>query len=201
MPLRAPDPGTFEQLLEEVHVDAKTLLRLSRYPATELWWSHDAYRFDGPPKGAPDAFGTCYAAPLLATAFAESVIHECSWFKNDRYEVPAADLKSRHIVTFRLRRPTRPQLVLADFTGGALKRLGLNNDISSGDNYDVSRAWAKAVSEADPKWDGIQYVSRQHNDQVADALFERSGLKRNRTRLLDGKTLDDLCDLFKVTSV
>lgn len=199
MTLRLPDPGTFEHLLEEVRVQAGTLVRLSKFPKTEPYWSRGRYRFDGPAAGLPDGFGTCYASDDIAVAFCESVIHECAWFRNGRYEIPLTDLTSRHVV--RLHRPKAPDLVLADLTGKALKVLGLNNDISAGSDYTVPMAWAKAVHEADPKWDGIRYVSRQHNDGYAVALFERSGVTKARTRKLAGKKLDKLCDEFRITAV
>lgn len=199
MPLRPPDAGTFEHLLEEVRIEVKSLVRLSKYPKTEPWWSRAAYRFDGPAAGTPGSFGTCYASPDLAVAFAESVIHESAWYTNGHYEVPAADLAARYIV--RLSRPARPTLVLADFSGDALKKLGLNNDISAGEDYSLPMAWAEAVHGADTKWDGIWYVSRQLNEGRAVALFERSGVKKGRTRRLAGKTLDALCDQFGVVAV
>lgn len=199
MPLRAPDPGTFEHLLEEVRIPADTLVRLSKYPKTEPWWSYDAYRFDGPAKGTPGAFGACYASQRLDVAFAESVIHEDSWFNNGQFEVPMAALSSRYVVP--LQRPAQPELILADLTGEALKRLGLNNDISAGGDYTMTKKWAKAVHDADPKWDGVWYISRQLNEGFAVALFERSAVKKGRTRKLRGRPLDDLCDQFGVVGV
>lgn len=199
MPLRPPDPGTFERLLEEKRIQTDTLVRLSRFPRTEPYWSRAAYRFDGPAAALPGSFGTCYAAPDLDVAFSESVIHENSWFHNGQFEVPTAALTSRSIVS--LHRPAAPELVLADFTGEALKRLGLNNDISAGDDYTMPMAWAKAVHEADAKWDGIWYVSRQLNGGYAVALFERSKIQKKISRKLAGKTLDSLCDQFKVVAV
>ena len=199
MALRPPDRGSFEHLLTESKVDATTLIRLSKFPATEPYFSVGRYRFDGPPVGTASSFGTCYVAPGLDTAFAESVIHECSWFRKGRYEVPQADLESRHIV--RLERPSAPVLVLADLTSSRLKRLGLNNDISAGDDYIVPMAWAKAIYEADAKWDGIQYVSRQRNDAIAVALFDRSGIRKRSSRKLEGRLLDSLCDQFQLVVV
>ncbi len=154
MPLRAPTPGTFEHLLQAVHVPADSLLRLTRYPNTEPYWSRGRYRFDGP--AAPGGFGTCYAASDVTVAFCESVIHESAWFNNGRWVVPADDLTSRHIVT--LQRPEQPTLVLADLTGQALKQLGLNNDISASDDYAASMAWAQAIHDGDTRWDGLLYV-------------------------------------------
>lgn len=65
MPLRAPKPGSYEHLLREARLTADSLVRLSKWPATEPFWSTGRYRFDGPPKGQPGSFGVCYAAQLL----------------------------------------------------------------------------------------------------------------------------------------
>jgi hypothetical protein len=110
MSLRSPDPGTFEHLLEEARVQADTLVRLSNFSKTEPYWSRGRYRFDGPAAGQPGSFGTCYASDNIAVAFCESVIHECAWFNNGRYEIPLAALTSRHDV--QLHRPKAPDLVL-----------------------------------------------------------------------------------------
>ncbi len=95
----------------------------------------------------------------------------------------------------------RKTLVLADLTGAALKALGLNNDISALTDYSVSQAWAQAIHDADPRWQGIRYVSRQMNKGFAYAIFERSGLKKQRSEKLKRAQLDALCDLFNVTAV
>jgi hypothetical protein len=110
-----------------------------------------------------------------------------------------AKLISRQIV--RLHRPSRPELVLADLTGKALKTLGLNNDISASDDYTVSMAWARAIHDADPKWDGIRYVSRQQNNRFAVALFERCGVTKAGSDKLAGRQLDDLCEEFGVVVI
>jgi hypothetical protein len=149
--------------------------------------------------GAAGSFGTCYTAADLSVAFCESVIHDDAWFRNGRYEVFDSELRRRHIVS--LHRRGKPDLVLADLSGKALKTLGLNNDISAGSHYAKSMAWAKAIHASDPKWDGIRYVSRQRNDAFAVALFETSAVSRARTRKLDGKLLDRLCDEFGVVAV
>jgi hypothetical protein len=100
-----------------------------------------------------------------------------------------------------LRRPKAPKLVLADLTGAALKTLGLNNDISAGSDNRTSMPWARAIHDADRTWDGILYVSRQRNDMLAVALFERSGVSKTRPLKLGGKALDQLCDEFGVVAV
>ena len=124
MSLRLPDPGSFEDLLRPARIEVASLVRLSRHPATEPYWSAGVYRFDDPDPGGAAPFGTCYTASTVEVAFAESVIHECGRFVAGSYEVPAAELTERSVVRFAGER--RKTLVLADLTGAALKALGLN---------------------------------------------------------------------------
>jgi hypothetical protein len=197
--LRLPELGSFEDLLRPTRIEVASLVRLSRYPATEPFWSAGASRFDDPDPDGADAFGTCYTASTLEVAFAESVIHECGRFVGGSYEVPAAELTERSVVRFAGER--RKTLVLADLTGAALKALGLNNDISASADYTTSQAWAQAIHGASSRWDGIRYVSRQMNKGFAYAIFERSGLRKLRAEKLKARQVDYLCDRFNVTAV
>ncbi len=199
MAVRAPEPGSFEDLLRPARIEIASLLRLSRHPATEPYWSTGVYRFDDPDPGGANRFGTCYAASTIEVAFAESVIHECGRFAAGSYEVAAAELTERMVVRFTGER--RKTLVVADLTGAALKALGLNNDISASADYAASQAWARAIHGASPRWDGIRYVSRQMNKGFAYAIFERSGMRKLRAEKLKARQLDDLCDRFDVTVV
>lgn len=203
MSLRLPEYGTFEDLLRPVRVEVASLIRLSRYPATEPYWSSGVYRFDAPDPdpdpGRVGEFGTCYTAGSIEVAFAESVIHESGRFVDGAYEVPSAELTGRSVVRFACDR--RKTLVLADLTGAALKALGLNNDISASADYSVSQAWARAIHDADARWQGIRYVSRQMNKGFAYAIFDRSGLRKLRSERLKRAQIDALCDRFNVSSV
>ena len=143
MSLRLPEPGSFEDLLRPVRIEVASLVRLSRHPATEPYWSVGVYRFDDPDPGRYGRFGTCYTTSNIEVAFAESVIHECGRFAGGRYEVPTVELTERWVVRFTCE--GRKALVLADLTGAALKSLGLNNDISASADYLTSQAWAKAI--------------------------------------------------------
>jgi hypothetical protein len=167
--LRLPEPGSFEDLLRSVRTEVTSLVRLSRHPATEPYWSAGVHRFDDPEPGRAGAFATCYTASSIEVAFAESVIHESGRFVGGSYEVPAAELTERSVVRFA--RPRRKTLVLAHLTGAALKSLGLNNDISASADYATSQSWAQAIHDASPRWDGIRYVSRQMNKGFAYAIF------------------------------
>lgn len=199
MSLRLPEPGSFEDILRPVRIERAALLRLSRHPETEPYWSAGVYRFDDPEPGRAGAFGTCYTASCIEVAFAESVIHESGRFVDGRYEVPAAELTGRMVVRFNGER--RKTLVLADLTGATLKALGLNNDISASADYAVSQAWARAIHASSSRWDGIRYVSRQMNKGFAYAIFERSGLRKMRAEKLTSRQVDALCDRFNVTAV
>lgn len=153
MTLREPKPGSFDHALTEVRIPVDSLLRLSRFAANEPYWSRGRYRFDGP-VGGP--FGTCYAADSLETAFCESVIHESSYFDGTRFIVSQSNVRERRIV--RLQRPAAPVLRLVNFTGEALKKIALNNDLSAGNDYAPPQSWALAVFQHDKKWDGILYA-------------------------------------------
>lgn len=197
--LRLPEPGSFEDLLRPVRIEIASVVRLSRYPSSEPYWSTAVYRFDDPDLDRAGAVGTCYTASNIEVAFAESVIHESGRFVGGAYEVPAAELTERSTVRFICER--RKTLVLADLTGAALKSLGLNNDISASADYSVSQAWAQAIHGASPRWDGIRYVSRQMNKGFAYAIYKRSGLRKLKAEKLKARQVDDLCDRFNVTAV
>lgn len=200
MPIRLPEPGSFEALLHPVQVGVAAMLRLSRFPDSEPWWSRNGrYRFDDPGSGHCPRFGVLYLADDVQTAFAESVIHDNAVFDRGRFLVARAELEGRWKTTFL--HPRKKRLRLADLSGHHLKALGLNNDISAGDDYAASQAWAKAIHDSDTKWDGIRYVSRQRNDGHAYAIFERSTLVRGATAKLEGAELDALCARFRIDAL
>jgi hypothetical protein len=98
--LRLPEPGSFEDLLRPTRIEAASLVRLSRHPATEPHWSAGVYRFDDPDPGGADTFGTCFTASTIEVAFAESVIHDCGRSVGGSYVVPAAERTGRSAVRF-----------------------------------------------------------------------------------------------------
>ena len=108
----------------------------------------------------------------------------------------SAQLHERHLVSFR--HAAKGHLELADLTGRGLKRLGLANDVSVGDDYGIAQAWAAAVHAALPHLDGLRYRSRQNNDAYCYALFNRSGIERNRSAPLPKSDHDLLCQVFNV---
>lgn len=197
--MRLPEPGSFEDSLHPIRIEVASLVRLSRQPSTEPYWSAGVYRFDDPQPERAGTFGTCYTAHSIEVAFAETVIHESGRFVGDSFEVPVAELTGRSVVRFACAR--RKTLLLADLSGAGLKSLGLNNDISASADYTISQAWAQAIHQASSRWDGIRYVSRQMNSGFAYAIFERSGLLKLRAEKLKRQQVDLLCDLFNVKAV
>ncbi|MBK8065442.1 MAG: hypothetical protein IPK29_16385 [Betaproteobacteria bacterium] len=109
MSLRLPKTGTFEDLLRPVRVEVSSLVRLSRYPATEPYWSSGVYRFDDPDPGRAGEFGACYTAGSIEGRLRESVIHESGRFVDGVYEVPSAELTERWCASRAIgKRPANP---------------------------------------------------------------------------------------------
>lgn len=78
--------------------------------------------------------------------------------------------------------------------------LGLNNDVSAGDDYTMTQLWSRAIYDSDPRWDGIRYVSRQSNRGFAYAIFDRSGLRKARYEAIEKVERDLLCTCFRVAT-
>jgi hypothetical protein len=204
MSIRKPKAGSFETILSAVDVDVEVagLVRLSRYPSSEPWWGKTRnYRFDDPLQ----QYGVTYLADDIETAFCESVIHGSGLFNAGQWAVPSTSLRGRFQVRYRL--PAAPSsdlaraLRMADLTGFALKKLGLNNDMSATDNYDATQAWSRAIHESSSDWDGVRFVSRQLNTRYCYAVFERSGLRKSSQRPLSGAALNELVERFNVAEL
>ncbi len=181
--------------LHVIKVDATRLLRLTRFPKTEPYWGKSkAYRFDDPAQ----VYGATYAAMDMEVAFAETILHQKGHFTGNQWVIDEANIRERHIVTYT--RPSKPNLLLADFTGVRLKALGLNNDLCSSSDYTDSMAVSSALHAQLPDLDGIMYVSRQMNTGLAIVLFERSEVELENTviRLIDHPDYDDLLSVFNV---
>jgi len=78
----------------------------------------------------------------------------------------------RRIVAF-----TGSNLTLADCTGIALKRMGLDGLFSSTGSYVETRQWSIAIHDYPPKVDRFLYMSRHINDDRAVVLFDRAAGK------------------------
>lgn len=183
--------------LQTTLVPVDQLYRLSTRPGTEPYFgTKGIYRFDSP----TGAFGVLYCGGTAKTAFAESVLHSAAskWDPlMGAYLVTETELSGRHLVSFT--HPAKAELLMADFTGEALKRLGLNNDISATKDYSTTQKLAEDVHAFRTDLDGIRFVSRQLNTQFCYAIFDRSGLTRGSSAPLTVDQVNALCQDFNVT--
>lgn len=148
--------------LQLVDVPVSKLVRLSRRPETEPYWTKSAtYRFDS----AKGSFGVLYAASDITTAFAESILHsgDSKLKFHGSYLLSESDLSERQVVTYKPSKSSKRRLKLADLTGVNLKAIGLKNDISAGSSYRKTQLLADALHAHDTSIQGIRYVSRQNN--------------------------------------
>jgi len=75
-----------------------------------------------------------------------------------------------HVLDINLVRP----LVLADLTGPGLARVGADDRICKGDDYDLSQRWALRLHRHTRQVDGILYGSRHDPSVRSVALFDRA---------------------------
>ena len=160
-----------------VEVEAATLVRVTSHPRGEPYFGRTGRnRFDAP--GPKPAFGVTYCAPILPTAFAESVLHIDRRFDTKRncWVVSRAGVIDASWVVD-LQRPHAPKLRLFPLCGDLLTTMNIGNIVSAGRDYRATREMAAVIHNDDATADGILYVSNRHNLHLAVALFERSGVK------------------------
>jgi hypothetical protein len=66
-----------------------------------------------------------------------------------------------------------PDLQVVDITGPGLARIGADGRLCSGDRYDLSRRWSRALWDHPSHPDGICYRARHDQEKVSLALFDR----------------------------
>src|ERR1035438_2340935 len=116
--LTPPSKEFLQGRLVPVSVPVTSLVRMSKRPAREPFWSQSKrYRFDDP----QGRFGVLYAGDSIETSFAESVIHERAVFLNDRCVIEQKDFLARQPVWYVC---AKSHLRLAELTGTNLKALG-----------------------------------------------------------------------------
>lgn len=159
-----------------VEVEASTLVRVTSHPGGEPYFGRKGrHRFDAP--GLKPAFGVTYCAPILPTAFAESVLHVDRRFDTKRncWVVSRAGVIDASWVVD-LQRPHAPRLQLFPLCGDLLTTMNIGNIVSAGRDYRTTREIAAVIHNDDATADCILYVSNRHNLRLAVALFERSGV-------------------------
>jgi hypothetical protein len=141
---------------------ARIYARSGRHPTS---WRE--FRFEGPLAAARfdhhvagQRRGVLYAARDLVTCVAEV-------FQGSRVVDREAD--DRCLAAFRLTRSVR----LLDLTGDWPTRAGASQAMSSGARL-VAQAWARAIYDAYPAFEGIWYASSMHGGHAAIMFFERA---------------------------
>lgn len=158
--------------LEPIDVNAKDLVRISRFSSGEPYFGRTAAnRFDDPRRIGGRRFGTCYAGLSLASAFAETVLHD-EMPEDGHFWAPPEALTSRFVVRFDDQR-----LKLANMTGAALKRSGASAELFTEVPYATPQQWALAVFRHREKFDGVLYVSRHAAPELAAVVFDRASTR------------------------
>lgn len=112
---------------------------------------------------------TLYAADCAAGALSETVFHDVPARGPDR-SIRRTVLRPLLLSSLI---PSR-DLTLAQLHGFGLGRLGVTRAElidSTADHYARTAAWARALHQANPRLDGLAWVSRQHDDARAVVLF------------------------------
>lgn len=197
-----PPPANLDRIdLPVVAVNPAELLRLFPLGRNPIHFrvpkkGEQAYRFDAP----SGEYGVMYCAFSLEVCFAETLLRTRS------YRTPAdqptlideSELRSKGIARLG---GTGQRLTVADLTGSGLARLHCDGSISTVPRYTVPRQWALAVWKHPKRVDGLRYVSRFMNSQMAVALFDRCAdrlLPGETLPLMDHPELPRVLDLFNV---
>ncbi|MFK2893746.1 RES family NAD+ phosphorylase [Dyella flagellata] len=192
MPLPAPSPDFHRLQIKTDRIDARSLFRISRRPKTEPYFGKNkAYRFDDSLK----RYGVCYVGDCLATAFAETILHDLSPVGGE-FRVARDDVTDRFVMSFR-----QENFDVANLTGAHLKVLGGTNDISSEVPYDTTQLWSQAIYQHPDKLVGLAYISRHLNTHRAYALFDRLDgrlVVKSEIPILMHPELKDVLEMFNV---
>lgn len=117
-------------------------------------------RFDSP----EGSYGILYAAQNERGAFIETFGRTLGIRTASQIA-----LQQRNLFKLKSDRP----LVIIDVWGVNLTKLGIDARVSSGD-YQIARAWAKAIYHHPQKVDGICYHSRHDDTEICCGLFGRT---------------------------
>lgn len=175
--LTAPQRSFSSQPLTVIEVDPATLLRISRFSSDEPHFGRTAgNRFDDPCRSIRRRFGTHYAGLSLRVAFAETILHD-EEPSGGRFQIAGAVVSSRYVVEFE-----GDALRIADLTGVALKRAGIDPSLTTITDYTLPQRWSLAVHKHPEAVDGILYMSRHVNTDKAVVLFDRARPKLTSVR-------------------
>ncbi|KWU26452.1 hypothetical protein AS149_25290 [Burkholderia cenocepacia] len=166
----SPPSKKFASLtLPYAEIDAADLLRISNFESGEPFFGKSKKnRFDDRRKlSKAKRFGTCYTGFSLNCAFAETVLHNRTAVGGE-FLLPVEELE-RWVVTFE-----PAPLAIAVLIGPELKTMGADGSISTISPYVLPGQWSAAVHEHPANVDGLAYMSKHCNDQLAVVLFDRA---------------------------
>ena len=129
--------------------------------------------------GSSQSYGILYVAEAVEGAFIESFGRS-----HGAKGVAEADLRNRSLFEIESNR----QLTLVDLWGSGLVKIGADARITSGSDYELSRAWAEAIYLHPSKVDGLRYYSRHDNTQLCCGLFDRTSVhlkEQNKGNIVD----------------
>lgn len=132
-----------------------------KYDEPLYFSSSGDYRFDSP----EGEFGVCYLAKDLHGAFIE--VFGRSIGVN---LVSEQALECRLRVEVELARP----LGLVDLTEDGLAKIGADNRLTGGGDYELSQSWALSLWNHPDEPDGILYRSRHDPSRLCVAVFDRA---------------------------
>jgi len=139
---------------------------------------HAAIHFDRSTDGrfnAPDSsYGVLYIAQAPEGAFAETAL---------RTRTRPLRLTERFLHERALSSVDSGQMLLVDFSGLGLTRLGLDGRISVDDCYPLAQRWSKWVHDHPFGFDGVYYPARQAPSVCSAGLFDRAASKISATTL------------------
>lgn len=142
------------------------LWRIHRSRHNALWFSPGKgrlprYRFDDPEK----RFSVCYLSTVEHGAFAETMLRTLP-----TRILSKADLATRRLTAIEVVR----SLKLVQMYGAGLARLGCTAATATGQDYEGSREWSRALWMHDAKPDGILYHAAHDDETLSIALFNRA---------------------------
>lgn len=135
--------------------------------------------------GSRQSYGILYVAETVEGAFIESFGRT-----HGAKGVAEEDLKNRNLFEIKSDRSLR----LVDLFGSGLVKIGADARITSGSDYETSRAWGEAIYLHPLKVDGIRYYSRHDNTQFCCGLFERTSTHLNEQNR--GNLVNDNAELL-----
>lgn len=183
-------PANFKDLYLPVSFITSEFYRLNpaNYPSAIYFDQSGMGRFD-----FKNNLGVLYLGESIEAAFIECFGRELG-VRFVSHEL----VKSRNLFSIVSNRP----LQLVDLYGAGLPKLGADSELSSGRDYNLSRAWCQAIYEHPQQVDGIRYFSRHDNTRLCCGLFERTNHQLKEQNLRDllsynSQKFYEILDLYK----